>query len=486
MIDWSHDLCAPSTRLLWNRLAVFPGSFDVDAAEKVCGFGALDRAEVFDAIDRLVSQSILLTQRDVGVIRYRLLAAVREYALEKLTDSGEYPELRRRHRDFVLAEAAEVFHGRVTASHTSHADVITALHWSTSTQGEAKSGLELAVLLGWHWVAEGYLDEGRRWLEILLEEGATDAAERANAIWAVIWVALIQNDRDGAWRHLEELERLAETLPGPRPRNHLDHWTGLYHAFSDEPARGVAPLERAVRGHAQADDGAHECIALFQLAFALLCDDQLTRALEVAEQALEASTALHLWRSRDWARWIAGVTRWRLGDLDTAERDVRKLLITQRRSRDFLCAAASTALLGWIAASRGDEARAAELQALSDAVFEDIGTSLAFFGPRIVRFAGHRADDRPAADPAARIRDADELVDRALGPAPTPAPTAGPLTSREEEVARLIAQGLSNKAIAERLVISRRTAEGHVERIIRKLGVTSRAGVASWVVRRDT
>jgi non-specific serine/threonine protein kinase len=59
------------------------------------------------------------------------------------------------------------------------------------------------------------------------------------------------------------------------------------------------------------------------------------------------------------------------------------------------------------------------------------------------------------------------------------------LTKRERQVADLIAQGLTNQAIADRLVISPRTAQGHVEHILTKLGFTSRAQVAAWVVERN-
>jgi DNA-binding NarL/FixJ family response regulator len=74
----------------------------------------------------------------------------------------------------------------------------------------------------------------------------------------------------------------------------------------------------------------------------------------------------------------------------------------------------------------------------------------------------------------------------ALPPQRAPAPAArgheaAQLTRRELEIARLVAEGLTNKQIASQLVISRRTAEGHVEHILSKLGFTTRTQIASWL-----
>ena len=86
LIDWSYNLCAPRTRLVWTRLTVFPANLDCHAAEAVCGFGEIAPEEVFDHLDRLVAQSVLLTERSGGTIRYRLPTTLREYAAEYLED----------------------------------------------------------------------------------------------------------------------------------------------------------------------------------------------------------------------------------------------------------------------------------------------------------------------------------------------------------------------------------------------------------------
>ena len=134
--------------------------------------------------------------------------------------------------------------------------------------------------------------------------------------------------------------------------------------------------------------------------------------------------------------------------------------------------------------------RAALLLATAESVWSLIGTTIAAFGPLL---AGHRAAceaqvrralgrrDLAAASRQGRHSTVESAIGSVVeGPPAAPPRPAGPLTGREREVAALVADGLSNRAIAARLVISQRTVDGHVERILAKLGFTSRAQVAAW------
>ena len=108
MVDWSYELCPYNAQVLWRRLSVFPGTFDLELAESVCAFGELNPDEVIDSIERLVGQSILLTGQAAGAMRYRLLAPLREVAGELAEQAGETAELQRRHRDAMLRRAQQV------------------------------------------------------------------------------------------------------------------------------------------------------------------------------------------------------------------------------------------------------------------------------------------------------------------------------------------------------------------------------------------
>jgi predicted ATPase len=99
-IDWSFELCSPAERMLWARLAVFAGGFELDAAEGICSDDQLPREAVFDLVAALVDKSILIREERDAHIRYRLLETIRQYGQEKLREGGELATWRRRHRDW--------------------------------------------------------------------------------------------------------------------------------------------------------------------------------------------------------------------------------------------------------------------------------------------------------------------------------------------------------------------------------------------------
>jgi DNA-binding CsgD family transcriptional regulator len=171
------------------------------------------------------------------------------------------------------------------------------------------------------------------------------------------------------------------------------------------------------------------------------------------------------------------------------------VLQIQRILADGICVALTTDLLAWVAYDRRQRDRAAALSAAARHVWRSLGTSLRAFGPQLSEFAEQHSpprSERPTADDvptAGRFRDLDDVIDLGLGLERGPVRTGRtdimqPLSQRELEVAALIETGLSNREIAQRLVIAKRTADGHVERILAKLGFTSRAQVAAWMARR--
>jgi predicted ATPase/DNA-binding CsgD family transcriptional regulator len=107
-IQWSYNLCSPEEQLLWARLSVFTGGFELDAAEGICAGEGLAAENMLDLVTSLVDKSILLPEGGSGVVRYRLLESIREYGAEKLLRSGGYEALRRRHRAWYADLVARV------------------------------------------------------------------------------------------------------------------------------------------------------------------------------------------------------------------------------------------------------------------------------------------------------------------------------------------------------------------------------------------
>jgi non-specific serine/threonine protein kinase len=194
--------------------------------------------------------------------------------------------------------------------------------------------------------------------------------------------------------------------------------------------------------------------------------------------------------------------RWRDGDIAGATAAAKESLVVRRVVEDeqFTVALALESL-GWIAGSEGRDQRAATLLGASDRMWQAMHMSLAsclyvqdFHDETAAAVQSRLGAEAFAAatgrgselSPADAIAMALERKPKVQVPEPRPEAAAGAgLTKREREVAALIAQGLSNREIANRLVVAQRTAEGHVENILSKLGFTSRAQVASWLASQN-
>jgi non-specific serine/threonine protein kinase len=201
------------------------------------------------------------------------------------------------------------------------------------------------------------------------------------------------------------------------------------------------------------------------------------------------------WRS--FAMWALGLLRWRAGDIaGGAALEKQSLELKKRFEDEQFVTALCLETLAWIAASERRDERAVRLLGAAEHIWQAMRASLnVFVGLRALHeacVAQVRSRLGDAAYEAAyrdgRRMSQEAALDFALEKTPTTAaPTAGapaattPLTRREREIADLVAEGMSNREIAAKLVIAQRTAEGHVEHILSKLGFTSRVQVAAWV-----
>ncbi len=196
-VDWSHALLTEPERVLFRRLAAYVGGFDLDAAEAVGGGGEVERYQVLDELTLLVDKSLVVAETSLGATRYRLLETVRQYALEKLGESGEADVVRTRHRDYYLALAATLDRTE-GANHWRNLDraeldidnLRAAFSWSRET-GDTGHALTLASFLQPLWLAHGQVREGLAWLEAALADiSSTDrTAERARALADLVMIS---------------------------------------------------------------------------------------------------------------------------------------------------------------------------------------------------------------------------------------------------------------------------------------------------------
>jgi non-specific serine/threonine protein kinase len=226
-VDWSYELLSDREKRLFARLAVFAGEFTLPAAEDVGSGDGLDSAEVFELLAHLTDKSLVVSDMKDGMVRYRLLETLRQYATHRLRESGEYETARTRHLDFLLrlAEASNAHLGFfLLDAQTSdwlreiepeEDNVRAALEWSELLPDGVERGQRLAAALHWYWLVRGRFTEARGRLERLLERDGAAPAVRAQALTVAGYLAFWQGDFTAVPVLLEESRRLALAANAP-------------------------------------------------------------------------------------------------------------------------------------------------------------------------------------------------------------------------------------------------------------------------------
>ncbi|WP_213571340.1 protein kinase [Rhodococcus sp. USK13] len=506
-IDWSFELCTTREQLVWGRLAVFAGSFELDAAEQVCGKG-MDPDELLDTLTSLVEKSILIREEHRSVVRFRMLETLREYGHEKLEQSGEDSALRRRHRDWYEALALDAEAEWISARQL---DWITRLKREQPNLREAlefcvdndpAAGLRTAAALFWFWTSQGgYGEEGRRWLDRLLAHDPREpTVDRIKALFSDSVLADVQGDLQSGAALVAQARALTAQTSDPVMLGLVAYADGMLALYSGDHARACSQLETArakfrERGARTHEPGILETTILHPLGLAYGLHGSTKKAIECHERVLAILEESGETSYRSHSLWALGIAVWRKGDTDRAVRLLEQSLKLTRQVHSRRLAASCLEGLAWIAFELGDAPRAAVLLGAAEGLARTLDSTaviqsdLFSYHQKYNQQARQKLGDEKfaAAHRRGQRLDVDTAIAYALheDPPRTPAPatnTSVRLTKRERQVADLIAEGLTNQAIADRLVISPRTAQGHVEHILAKLGFTSRAQVAAWVV----
>jgi predicted ATPase/DNA-binding SARP family transcriptional activator len=193
LIEWSHQLLTAAERVLLRRLAVFAGSFSLEAAQAVGGAG-LDAAgelgEVLDTLVRLADKSLVDVEEPLEAVegRFRLLETIRQYARDKLLEAGEAEQARDRHLAFFLQVAEETEPKLRSAEQLAwlerverdHDNLRAALAWALE-RGASERALRLAGALYYFWEFRGYWSEGQNWLDEALALSERERSRRTAA-----------------------------------------------------------------------------------------------------------------------------------------------------------------------------------------------------------------------------------------------------------------------------------------------------------------
>ena len=341
-LDWSYDLLDLVERSLFARLAVFVGGWTLEAVEAVCDVG--DEAEVSEHMSALVDKSLVQQQANIQhEPRFTMLETVREYALERLQESGELERLRRGHAGYFLELAKEeerASQGPLQGAwldrlEIEHDNLRAALTWSLTSQGDNEMGLKLTGALSHFWYVREHHSEARMWLQRALERPSDATAARAKVLVGA--------------------GRLA--------------W------FQGELRRGNVLLEESLALYRDLGDYAGTAFTLLVLGRIAVSQGDRKRGATLVEESL----ALSRQQGNEWGIARALIV---LGDVALFEGEVDRATTNFQRSReisrdleDAEGIALSLLYLGRAAHMRGDDVNSKALLEDSLSLFKDSGDS---------------------------------------------------------------------------------------------------------------
>ncbi|MFF7332303.1 AAA family ATPase [Streptomyces sp. NPDC008150] len=450
-VGWSHELCTPAERLLWSRLSVFAGAFDLEAAEYVCGGEGLHADDVLDVLSELLAQSVLSREETATGVRYRMLETVRAYGADWLEATGDAERLRRRHRDWFVGLATwceldwfSPRQGEVAARMEAELpNLRRALEYCLGEPDQTHLGQYLAGSLWFYWAGCGRLAEGRHWLErsVRLYSESDNEQSRLKALWVLSYVAILQGDRVPALAALQECREEAERAANAVAVAYAEHRSGCLALVTDDVERAETLLRSALDRYREIGElNSNVLMGQVELAMTRAFQGDLPDAVRLCEDVRQVCEDHGERWTRSYALYVLAYAAWH----DERPSQARELLVDclagAHGFHDLLGCVLALELLALVTLTEGDPAEAAVLQGAAAAQWPSVGLPL--FGSAYYhaphercetaarRALGDERYGRCAEEGAGLTRDA--AVARALGwteaartaPAP-PAPRDG-------------------------------------------------------------
>ena len=362
-INWSWSLLTEAEQRLMRQLSVFAGGWTLEAAQSVCD------GDVLVLLNSLVTKSLIVTnQRTENNVRYSFHETIRQYAREKLTDSGESEVVCGRHLDFFLAIALSFEHevhssqilNWMRSVNDEHNNLLEAMNWSGES-GQVQSGLRLGVALHYYWLNYGHWKVGRDSLERLLAcpEAAEHTIARANALNLAGDLATQQGDLKAARMLLEESKAIGLEL-GEAGKHSLG-WTIMLHGqtlMGHDKAMAQDELDQSVVLLREVGESWRLAVALLDLGWLAGHQGQLVQARELFRESLailrnmgDTWTSALPTQSLGWVFYC-------LGEFATASAHLQQALEVYRIVGDKIYSPSCLAHLGAMALLQGNDEQA--------------------------------------------------------------------------------------------------------------------------------
>src|SRR6202165_5074524 len=495
-IDWSYRLLADDEAKLFRRLSVFRGGFTPESAHAVCSDGVTEK--VLDLLTGLVHKSMVVAERtDRTGSRYRLLESQVVYGEDRLREAGELEVISQRHYAYFrdsFSSRTPFNRARPKAAPPTgfteaqwiareSGNLMAAIEWVRNSPDD--SALSLAADLAGSWY--GDTTPIRSLLEELLARPSTKGPARLQGLYFASILATNQGDYEAAAGLAEGCVAMARDLGDDEMMARALHAASQALIGRGELAAAAAKCEEAILLLQNSNN--HGLVGQAGNAIAELaymggdCGTAQGILVECVSAARARGDVRRMANHLDKLAWAQRCCN----EPEAAAATWKESVSTFGLLKDQIGIVFGLDGLSCAAEDRGEDRRARRLAAAAARMSDEMSfrydpwywgqieasrrRSQSRLGPRKSEDAwtqGWSISLEQAIDYAVGEREPETVID------------ASPLSRRESQVAKLVAAGMSNRRIGERLYISERTVEGHVERIRNRLGVRSRTGVATW------
>ncbi|BBY64932.1 hypothetical protein MHEL_31750 [Mycolicibacterium helvum] len=527
VLAWTWERCTAPEQELWMAMSVLGGAVTADTIAAVQD--VVVDVELLNTVDRLTAKSILISEQ-TSATRYRLLDTVSSFGLLKaqsILGDELVAAMRDRHLDHCVGTARTAFdewfgadQSRILANlESSIGNFRAAFEWSLADASRAHKAVALYAFLWPHWIAGGHIKESLLWVERLGNRTAPNAAEMCAHLLTKGWAQLLGGLRAEAEESLERCHEAALEADCAEQVFLSKALLGCCVAIRGHGTEGIALLQNALRG-------AQGRVRPWALSMLLELNAEL-RALygdrQVALEQCDECEQICLEHGDVWCHglvsWVRSLVYYLEGEYARAYTEARRTLELKASVQDLLGVALASEVVAWSLAMQQENSFAAELLGMTgrywqhsgselligidvlsaqrervlEQLFLELGTdavelqqrvepkiALMNFPEVVATFAARRLPT--ALTSSVRVDDASR-PERTHGGFDAPAsPMTGGLTRRQSEVARLVAEGKTNREIADALFIGIRTVDTHVAQVLRKLNVTRRVEVARLMV----
>lgn len=523
LIDWSYELLSQPERILFRRLAIFRGSWTLHAAEEVGAGAGLDSFEILDCLNSLINKSLVTVIDVASQKRYQMLQTIAEYADKVLVAAGEESMVSQAHFNYYakLAQLASLhlWQGHEQLRYLNlleeeYANLRQALEWSGEHLPEGMTRLVCDLTI--FWDAHGYLGEGRRWQKLALAQvEKLPLPLQARLCFVAGWLAHRQNDfkiaEEYCLRSLNYYNKLGDKVGSAQVLINLG-WIALAEGKSEkaEPylLEGLRLAEEVGATYSRAG-------ALAFLGLVALSQWDYNRAEPLCQASVDLCQQSGSSQFLGWA--LTGLAAVKLfeGEFEAAHLLFQESLAELEAVGDTLFSSYSLIGLGVVALLSDRAEQGVRLFGLAEARREALGTTIlpVFSAPYelAVIFAATQLEEARLNQvwSEGRTMTPTQILDKDKRPEPTAqvvaetsltleeekkeennvpskvSSTTFELTSREQEVLRLLAAGLTNLQIAHQLNLSSHTVNGYLKTVYGKLGVNSRSAATRLAIEQN-